>query len=860
MSSRDTRNPVHENALSGQADAPLRVLDLSTRAYNCLRRTGFDTVTDVAVLSDEQILDIRNIGVKTLEEISEKLAGYLNDHPLLEQRIASPASREPLSASEASPADRYIPGPEKTPITVLGVCTRTCNALKRASIDTVGQLAQMSFEEVEQVRNIGAKSLTEIEEKLTAYLAGHPFEEKLATSAELGQPTSESDASSSDRRISTDNVSISVLELSTRSYNALMRAGIDTISQLAQMSSQEIREVRNIGEKSVAEIEEKLEAFLAEHPKLEPAEHPVTSVSKSTIKPNLEPLEVSIDCLGLSDRTQEALIDSGFATIGCLLHALRKKRFDVVDVDNQVLKESKRKLIAYVANNHLPERQGDLQTGNGLLIEASLVARADEIPLDRISIKRLALSLYWQGLLQATGIETLDDLVWESPDSFRQDCSVKKRFRRYLTWLVNQGEPTWAQEVAGHGISPLHTLDLTETSLDGLIEHWFSSSHAIGDRDRQIVDWRYGLHGEPLTLQEVGDRLGVTRERVRQLENSVLRHLRGPKSRAAIRPLMTLLTHLLEEAGGLMTGEQIETALQNVFVIGNIDLIAATRLLFDVRDDISCTCKGHAWGLEGAPLARVGLIQVLLTGMLEEELVPLPLEEVIDAFKRSDLYQDRRGELRDSFILACLRSHPEISIDEEGQCSLEKWERHRLDEMILALREIGEPAHYTQIAEETNALLEPEIQTSAHNIHAHMQRLPDIFVRVGHGVYGLAEWGLHDDGSVANAARRVLGEANKPLHYDVIADRVLETWEVLRSSVHAALSTDDRFVQMGSGVYWLRERLAEGGEIAEADFGDLFGERLEKRQDEINGEAGGLGYDTHAEADAIRQMGTDFFS
>jgi hypothetical protein len=39
----------------------------------------------------------------------------------------------------------------------------------------------------------------------------------------------------------------------------------------------------------------------------------------------------------------------------------------------------------------------------------------------------------------------------------------------------------------------------------------------------------------------------------------------------------------------------------------------------------------------------------------------------------------------------------------------------------------------------------------------------------------------------------------------------------------------------------------------------LFGDRLEELQKRANGEEGGRGYDTHAEADAIRQMGTDFF-
>jgi RNA polymerase primary sigma factor len=47
----------------------------------------------------------------------------------------------------------------------------------------------------------------------------------------------------------------------------------------------------------------------------------------------------------------------------------------------------------------------------------------------------------------------------------------------------------------------------------------------LGDRERVIMTLRYGLEGESLTLEEIGRRLGVTRERVRQIETHALRKL-----------------------------------------------------------------------------------------------------------------------------------------------------------------------------------------------------------------------------------------------------------------------------------------------------------------------------------------------
>ncbi len=50
---------------------------------------------------------------------------------------------------------------------------------------------------------------------------------------------------------------------------------------------------------------------------------------------------------------------------------------------------------------------------------------------------------------------------------------------------------------------------------------------ALPERERQVIELRYGLSGmEPLTLEEVGRAFGVTRERIRQIENNTLKKLK----------------------------------------------------------------------------------------------------------------------------------------------------------------------------------------------------------------------------------------------------------------------------------------------------------------------------------------------
>jgi len=393
--------------------------------------------------------------------------------------------------------------------------------------------------------------------------------------------------------------------------------------------------------------------------------------------------------------------------------------------------------------------------------------------------------------------------------------------------------------------------------VEALVEKWLLP---LNVRQIRVLRWRYGLDGRRLTLEEIGRQLGVTRERVRQIQERALYILEKRPSRDVIQPLKALLAYLLERAGGLVNEAQVELALQHESVIGNVNPAGVAHLVFQVSGDVRWLRKTKAWGLESCPLDEVEKVQRDLVQVLKREHAPLPVDEVIARFKTGRLYGSRQDALKDSFVIACLQVHPDIVVGEDSSCGLKKWERSCIDEIVLALRGIGEPAHYGAIAEEANELLAQEMRTSLHDIHAVLLRRTDLFVRVGQGIFGLKEWELPDDGNLANAAYRVLSEAGKPLHIGIITDRVLETWRVRRTSVHTAVDFDDRFVNIGRSVYWLRERMAEGAEVKEtADFGDLFGKRLERWQVELGLCDRGASHDTHAEADAIRQVGLDFF-
>ena len=54
-------------------EMPIEELDLSVRSVNCLKRAGINTVEDLINKSEDEMMKVRNLGRKSLEEVVAKL-------------------------------------------------------------------------------------------------------------------------------------------------------------------------------------------------------------------------------------------------------------------------------------------------------------------------------------------------------------------------------------------------------------------------------------------------------------------------------------------------------------------------------------------------------------------------------------------------------------------------------------------------------------------------------------------------------------------------------------------------------------------------------------------------------------------
>jgi len=65
--------PAEEEALSGDLALTIEELNLSVRSYNCLKREGINTVGELVQKSEAELMDIRNFGQKSIDEVKAKL-------------------------------------------------------------------------------------------------------------------------------------------------------------------------------------------------------------------------------------------------------------------------------------------------------------------------------------------------------------------------------------------------------------------------------------------------------------------------------------------------------------------------------------------------------------------------------------------------------------------------------------------------------------------------------------------------------------------------------------------------------------------------------------------------------------------
>lgn len=179
-----------------------------------------------------------------------------------------------------------------------------------------------------------------------------------------------------------------------------------------------------------------------------------------------------------------------------------------------------------------PEKGGKLSTYAAWWIKQSIKralanqSKTIRLPVhmvDKIAKMRRISSM----LAEALGREPTDEELAEEVGLPRRKMAMLKQASQRPTSLdapINDGEATEFGDIIRDESAENPLEMLADKNMQGEIDGLLS---VLDERERRIIDERFGLNGKkPLTLEEVGREFGVTRERIRQLQNSALTKMR----------------------------------------------------------------------------------------------------------------------------------------------------------------------------------------------------------------------------------------------------------------------------------------------------------------------------------------------
>jgi hypothetical protein len=299
----------------------------------------------------------------------------------------------------------------------------------------------------------------------------------------------------------------------------------------------------------------------------------------------------------------------------------------------------------------------------------------------------------------------------------------------------------------------------------------------IDPRLWQVLEARVN---EELTLEEIGQRLGgVSRERVRQLEAKAQRALE--KNLDWIKPILNIIeTDLLEQAivGGGQSEALIELDNQEKLTtrIFRILEMNSYQVTHDNAEDVLLIFR-----------ALVFLNDTKHATSRAEDIWPW------------------------ATYLACMLTppvmqHQKVAVEVEREYREHKSLSYRRV-ICQVLAEAGEPMHWSAIVERAYQLKRRSSFDSTALYNA-LLRYKSLFVRVGPGIYALAEWGVDKVTTYPDIITSILEQEQKALSLDLIYNRVNSARPIKRSSLVMFLDLHPRFYKSLESTYGLRTWLS----------------------------------------------------
>lgn len=321
----------------------------------------------------------------------------------------------------------------------------------------------------------------------------------------------------------------------------------------------------------------------------------------------------------------------------------------------------------------------------------------------------------------------------------------------------------------------------------------------LPQRSQDVLTKRYGIgtSSDHLTLEAIGKEYGITRERVRQIEENSLNTIRKSVEFKKNQEIFLELHNVIIELGIVISEEELLDHLsKNENTRNHIHflLVLGNEFKKSKEDDYF----KHRWYVDQNIAEKIELgIRNLYKELTKDALISD--SEIIDALLKhvEDVAPEYKKE---EVIRRWLNMSKRI-----GRNPLGEWGRAESpninvkgirDYAFLVIRRHGSPIHFREVAEQINKLFNKK----AHVATCHNELIKDSrFVLVGRGLYALTDWG-YASGVVRDVIKNLLAK-HGPLTKEEIIAKVLKERYVKENTILVNLQNPKFFKKDVKGRY-----------------------------------------------------------
>jgi predicted Zn-ribbon and HTH transcriptional regulator len=320
-------------------------------------------------------------------------------------------------------------------------------------------------------------------------------------------------------------------------------------------------------------------------------------------------------------------------------------------------------------------------------------------------------------------------------------------------------------------------------------------------RTKDIISSRFGLaDGQRQTLEAIGQKYGITRERVRQIEEAAFSDFRSPESFKLFKPAFCLVDNFLNSEGRLVRENRMLSVLT-----GFEDSHPSRGALFLIltlgkpyQHFVESDKFYSLWTNSLDALKQADQAINRLVNLLEGEESLVPFKCLSDLLKKENINLSRKA------LFSYLDVTKQVDRNFSGYFGLSKWPeinpRGARDKAYIILKGQNRPLHFRKITDLINQSNLSSILAQAQTVHNELIK-DDRFVLVGRGTYALKDWG-YQAGTVRQVITQLLKESG-PLTKEDILEKVLKDRLVKKSTILINLQNRKYFNRDKQGKYIL---------------------------------------------------------